>query len=552
VKKLLFCLTLLVLAAAVLPPAPARAAEPRSVEVRVSKDDTLIALCQKYLQQPEKWQAVARLNRLAQPNLLTPGQKLVIPVQMLKAVPLEARVSFLKGTGFRKDSGAAGWVPLHQGDTVRVGNWLKSGPESSIEVCFADGTLFLLRENTTLSVKTAQQGLLHLLRVLYLEAGKIVTRVKAATGRDSRFEIETPSALAAARGTEYRVGVDQQATTRAELLESSIDFSSMGSSVALHQDEGSVAKYQEPPTPPRKLLPPPQPVDLRPSYAAARLSLRFAPVQGAAAYRVVLARDPEGKDSVKEATIAPADSFEAAPEDGSYYLIASSIDALGLEGRLSQPRQLVLHRVAQKTAVPDIAEPRDTARLQTTGAAIAWQKVAGAAGYRLQIARDPGFAQPLRDESALEAPAYATGALSAGSYYLRLCARAAEGGWTAWSPVTSFTILQPPPPSLHKTGEGGKGWDFAWDRPEPGISCQVQLAGDPKFEGIILDQTQAEPELHLDRKLAPGTYYLRVRGVDSHQQAGSYSEAASFTVEKPTRFPYELLGAGAVLLLLLL
>ena len=537
---------------------PALAGESRLVEIRVARNDTLIGLCQRYLQHPEQWQVIARLNGLAQPDLLAPGQKIVVPVEMLKGVPLQARVTFLKGTGFLKEPGSAVWNPLHRGEAIPVGSSLKSGPASSVEVSFADGTLFLLRENTALTVKEARQGVLHLLRVLYLEAGKVITRVKAATGRDSRFEIETPSALAAARGTEYRVGVDEAGTTRAEMLERSIAFSAMGSTIALNQDEGSFARFREPPQAARKLLPPPEPAGLEPSYRETPLTLRFSPVAGAARYRAVLARDREGMDTVKEALILPGEALEVAPEsDGSYYVIASSIDSEGLEGRLSHPRELVLHREGKKPEAPEIPAPeirvpRDAARLRTTRLAITWQKVPGATRYQLQIADDPGFSRLVTDEKDLAGTAYSTGALTTGDYYLRLRGREEDGAPGKWSSVCGFSVLQMPAPALRKVKSSGKGWDFAWDPPEEGISSQIQLAGDPEFSRVILERTLAEPELHLDTPLGPGTYYLRVRGVDASQHAGSYSEVASFVIEKPPRFPYELLGVGAVLLMILL
>ena len=551
VRKLI--LPLMVLLSLLLQPLPTLAGESRTVEIRVVRHDTLIELCEKYLQHPEKWQVIARLNRLAQPDRLSPGQTIAVPVDMLKAIPLEARVTFLKGTGFLKQSGGTEWTPLRQGDLVRVGGSLKSGPESSVEVAFADGSQILLRENTEITVKVAQQGVLHLLRVLYLEAGKVIARVKKATGRDSRFEIETPSALAAARGTEYRVGLDEKSTTRAELLESSIGFSAMGTTVPLGVDEGSVAKFQEPPSPARKLLPPPDPVGLQASYPESPIALRLGAVEGASRYRAVLARDREGKDSVREALIRPGEEFQVAPEaDGTYYLIASSIDGYGLEGRLSQPREVVLRKVARKVAVPAVVGPFDTARLQATRTTITWQKVPGAARYQLQIASEPNFSSPVADAEGIDGTSYATGALTTGSYFVRLRASEEDGKVSEWSAVSSFTILQLPAPALRQTKNAVKGWDFAWDPLQEGVICQLQLAADPGFGSTILDRTQPEPQLHLDAALEPGTYYVRIRGVDPRGHAGSFSEVASFRVEKPARPPYEWLGVAAVLLMFLL
>ena len=149
---------------------------------------------------------------------------------------------------------------------------------------------------------------------------------------------------------------------------------------------------------------------------------------------------------------------------------------------------------------------------------------------------------------------YATGALTTGDYFLRLRGSDRDAAPGEWSAVSGFTILQLPAPALRTVKNAGKGWDFDWDPLEAGVSCQIQIAADPEFGKVILDRTVVKPELRLgpETPLEPGTYYVRVRGVDARQHAGSFSEVASFLVEKPARFPYEFLGVGAVLLMLLL
>ena len=209
----------------------ARQDSERTVEIRVASQDTLIGLCQKYLTHPEKWPQVSKLNHLPDSNYISPGQKILVPVALLKGAPMDGVVTSLQGEAFSHPAGSTEWRPLQLRSTVVEGSSLKTAANSSLEISFEDGTSFQLREQSLVTVKASKKGVLHLLRVLRLEGGKIISRVKSATGKDSRFEIETPSALAAARGTHYRVAVDGQGTTRAEMLESRIDLSAMGATV---------------------------------------------------------------------------------------------------------------------------------------------------------------------------------------------------------------------------------------------------------------------------------------------------------------------------------
>ena len=52
-------------------------------------------------------------------------------------------------------------------------------------------------------------------------------KVRRATGKDSRIEIQTPSATAVARGTDFRVSVDAKETTTSEILEGNVDVEAM-------------------------------------------------------------------------------------------------------------------------------------------------------------------------------------------------------------------------------------------------------------------------------------------------------------------------------------
>lgn len=421
--------------------------EARTIEIRVAKNDTLLGLSNNYLQQPEKWQVIALLNRLENPDFLTPGQKIVIPVEMLKGISLEGWVTFLKGAAFAKGTEEVEWKPLHRGDVVAVGSSLKSGTKSSVEVTFKDGTAFFLRERTIITVKSASEGPWHLLRVLALKTGKVISRIKSVTGRDSRFEIETPSALAAARGTEYRVSVDEHNTTRAEMLENSIVLSSMGTTVPLRRDEGSVAKFNTPPTPPRKLLPPPHPANLRSNYETLPITISFTPVEGASLYRVVLAKDREGKNSVAEAFIQPDGTLEAAPTTvGIYYLLASSIDAEGLEGRLSEPQKVVLNRIRKKPETPAIIWPKNAALLETLQPAIIWQQLAKTSRYHLQIATDRDCVRLVADTAVVAHKkmiggiAYTPETLAPGVYYFRVRSEEADGFSGDWSTIREFRV----------------------------------------------------------------------------------------------------------------
>jgi hypothetical protein len=110
---------------------------------------------------------------------------------------------------------------------------------------------------------------------LFLDIGKTISTIKKSTGKETRFEIQTPSAVAAARGTEFRAGVDTDVTTRLEVLAGKVDVTAAKSKVEVSAGEGTVVKKDQKPEVPVKLLPPPALMNFQPLYRAMPPDFQF-------------------------------------------------------------------------------------------------------------------------------------------------------------------------------------------------------------------------------------------------------------------------------------
>ncbi|MCP4686862.1 MAG: FecR domain-containing protein, partial [Desulfobacterales bacterium] len=201
-----------------------------------------------------------------------------------------------------------------------------------------DESEILLRSGTEIKInRCGMENEDTFLRSIYLKAGRILTRLRRVTGKESRYSIETPAAVAAARGTRFRIRVDQEATFT-EVLEGSVRVGAMEAYVDLNENEGSRVKTGVAPEPPRKLLDSPRPLDLQERYTELPIHIRFTKIDGAASYRTVVARDREMKDVVLESVISP-DAPLTIPRlpDGQYHLYAGGVDDIGLESAPSEP-----------------------------------------------------------------------------------------------------------------------------------------------------------------------------------------------------------------------
>ncbi|MCP5107788.1 MAG: LysM peptidoglycan-binding domain-containing protein, partial [bacterium] len=185
-----------------LVPLSADASYDRHITVTVEKGDNLSGICKKYLEDPGDCPWVAMVNRIKDPEKIFPGQKLIIPGILLKGNSISAAVTFIKGDVNIQAEKDGPWIPLHLNDLVKQGSRIKTGKESVVEITFEDGSSILLRSDTTFGVTAARErDTFYTLRSFFLKIGRTVSTIKKATGQQSRFEIHTPTTVAAARGT---------------------------------------------------------------------------------------------------------------------------------------------------------------------------------------------------------------------------------------------------------------------------------------------------------------------------------------------------------------
>lgn len=503
-----------------------------TVEVTVVTKDNLINICKELLEEPRKWGIIAKINKLQNPDLIFPGQKLIIPADMLRGVPLDGMVTFVSGEVRAQVKEGEEWKTLHINDRVKQGSSIRTSGESGVEIRFEDGDSFLMRSNTTLTIRAAKKrGLLNFLQRLYLSAGRTITKVKEATGRKSRFEIHTPSAVAVARGTSFRVGVDEKETMRSEVLKGLVDVEAMEKRVGVQEGEGTLAKKNEPPAEPRKLLPPPVLLHRELIYKAMPLVFQFTEIEGASSYRIMVTRDSAGKDVVKEKVIKPGERAEiAGVDDGEYFFISQSIDAEGLEGLPSDPASF---RLRMNPLPPVIQSPGESASLRAKTMEIKWLGVKDAVSYHMQIAEDREFARIVVERSGITATEFTSPSLDFKTYFFRVSSTARDGYEGIFSHAQGVTLVSPPPaPVIEKPEMDTKEIHFRWKSLGEGVTYRFQMSTDGEFKTIVMDREIKMPEITLPRPQEAGKYYFRAKGVDREGYEGDFSMPQSYQMQK--------------------
>ena len=119
-------------------PDPAIASSEQPIEITVKKGDNLANICKLYLEEPDRWPEIARLNHLRNADLLYPGQKLILPASYLKGLPLDRLVTFIKGNAYVYYRSTEEWRKIELNDRITQGNRIRTGDGSTVEVTFGE------------------------------------------------------------------------------------------------------------------------------------------------------------------------------------------------------------------------------------------------------------------------------------------------------------------------------------------------------------------------------------------------------------------------------
>jgi hypothetical protein len=162
------------------------------------------------------------------------------------------------------------------------------------------------------------------------------------------------------------------------------------------------------------------------------------------------------------------------------------------------------------------------------------------------VDNNPGFTSP--EIEATKTGSYHTPgfSLAAGTYYWRVRASNSSGDGP-WSAVWGVTVLSTPgTPSQYAPPHGDTIDDstplFDWSSVSDAESYRIQIDNNPDFGSREIDTTTPGPSYIPSNGLPDGTYYWRVRAINSCG-GGPWSTARMFEIDTSVTFPtIQLIG----------
>jgi hypothetical protein len=140
---------------------------------------------------------------------------LSIPLHAQSSTEQRVTVKSVIGSAELRSSGAAKWRQLRPGMPVRIGGDIRTFVESTVELAFESGTVLLISENSVVTLSQLSQDVKGnpANSSVKVATGQIFSNVKKLVGTNSKFEFETPTAVASIRGTRLGISVNRDGSS---------------------------------------------------------------------------------------------------------------------------------------------------------------------------------------------------------------------------------------------------------------------------------------------------------------------------------------------------
>lgn len=270
-----------------------------------------------------------------------------------------ARISGVSGEVEWTAPGAETWTDARDGQVLEVGARVRTGPKGRADLTLADGSALQLQSDSEfmLAEQTRDRRDQKRTSRLNVKVGELVGRITPRENTNSQFHILSNGSVTAIRGTELRVGSDEAKAVRVAVLEGEVALNSAGQKINLPENFGSVVPFNQPPSPPIKLPPPPVPDGPAAVATTAVQRVRFAwtpadPIAELSGYRLEIATDDGFTRIVQDERVKGAGWTSATLAPGDYRWRLSSINPDGLQGPSTETRALTILRNLALTLEP--------------------------------------------------------------------------------------------------------------------------------------------------------------------------------------------------------
>lgn len=449
-----------------------------------------------------------QFNNLEPDAVIAEGDSFRIPLPWLKRQPDAARVTSVTGA-VQLISGASGRkLPLTRDTLIRAGDEIVAS-SGTATVTLADGSVVRISPDSRLTFnRLTQYGKSGMVDTrLRLHKGEVHTRVRPVIEGGARFEIETPSAVAAVRGTAFALQTSR-AGTSLQVTDGVVDFGVPGRTRRIPAGySATVATAQSGQLSIRRLPPAPDVAPLPATLTELPATLRWAASQ-APIHRLDIFESETGR--WVESRKLDGNQFNVSLLDNGDYEI--HLAALTSRGTAGMPA-VVPVKVDLQAQAATLLTPEAGGIAEDDMPEFSWRLNGKNEVARVEIAEDDSFRELITSsEWAPEASALPLRPLGPGKYFWRVVT---EAGGTSVATTEARKLIvngSLPPVRIININYVDSQVRVFWEKIRAAEEYRLQLSEEPEFRNIIKEATLAETTAAL--RLIPGRrYFVRLKAL---------------------------------------
>ncbi|HTN32832.1 MAG TPA: FecR family protein [Marinobacter sp.] len=470
--------------------------------------ENFYAVAQELLTPAFSPKQLLQYNGMENGTLVSEGDRIHIPLAWLKRQPDPARVVSSSGA-VQFISGADGRRrPLTPDTLIRVGDAILSG-SGTATISLADGSEVRVSSGSHLEFnRLTQYGKSGMADTrLRLLKGEVHTRVKPIIDGGARFEISTPSAVAAVRGTVFSIQTSPTGTSL-QVTHGVVDFGVPGKTRSIpagYSAQVATGASTEPVI--HYLTPAPRVNPLAPKLNRLPAELAWAASQSSG-YKLDIFETDSGR--WVESRNVQGNKFDISRLDnGDYEIHLAALDSRGIAGMPA----IIPVEIDLQARAASLTLPSDGSTANNDMPEFQWQLNGNNEVARVEVSEDESFRELITSsEWAQDTSALPSKPLSPGQYYWRVITEAGGNSVAISKPRKLIVNGSLPPVRIISVNYIDSQVRVFWEKVDTAKEYRLQLSEEPKFDNIIKEATLADTTAAL--RLIPGRrYFVRLKAL---------------------------------------
>ncbi|WP_092023295.1 FecR domain-containing protein [Marinobacter zhejiangensis] len=490
----------------------------------VKEGEHLDGLAQELLATPFTGAQLLIHNRLPAHTVFAAGDTLRIPLSWLRQQPEPAKATAVTGNVRIISASDGRQRPLAEDTLIRVGDEILSRTgNATIEL--ADGSTIRINPNSRLIFnKLTQYGKAGMVDTrLRLDHGGISTHVRPLERGGARFEVETPSAVAAVRGTAFSLQ-SHPGTTDLQVTEGVVAFGPAGKTRNIPAGFSASVDANRPGVVDIYRLPPaPEPNPLPPRLQALPAELSW---NSNALHRIDIFEADSGR-WIKSDEVHGSHYALNYLDNGRYTINIASLDTRGVAGL---PANVMVD--VDLTARPaTLVAPEEGAGVNDDLPEFQWSYRGSNEVGRVEISETEDFGNLVAtSEWAPDDTALPSRPLTPGQYYWRVVTEAGGNSVATTSPRPFVINGTLPPVHILSINYIDSQVRIFWEKTDTAGGYLLQLSEGPEFRNIVKEATVQDTTAAL--RLIPGRrYFVRLKALSEGPLASRWGPGRELFIE---------------------